>query len=65
MPKNYFAIVHKETGEFPVLSGELPIYWRKDVATKIAKDLSNFIVQPVDAEEFKRLILSKPNKKAR
>lgn len=65
MPKNYFAVVHKEAGALLVNSAQLPIYWNKKVATIHAARRPDYIVQPVDAKEMERLILSKPNKKAK
>jgi len=64
MAKNYFAIVHKETGKMPVLSAELPIFWYKKTAEYKAKRYKDHIVQPVDISDMERLILTQPNKKA-
>lgn len=62
--KNYFAVVHKETGKFLLNSGSLPIYWNKGLATEWANKFSGYIVQPVNIKELERLVLSKSNKKA-
>lgn len=65
MSKNYFAIVHQESGKLLLKDGRLPIYWRKDVAREEAKDYPGYIVQLVDITQLEKLILSKPNSKAR
>lgn len=63
--KNYFAIVHKDTGALLVHSGTLPIYWNKKLAVNFADKYPKYIIQPVNRIELDKLILSKPNKKAK
>jgi hypothetical protein len=65
MAKNYFAVVHKESGKFILHNSQLPIYWNKSVADDVAKRNKGYLVQPVDINYLERLILSKPNKKAK
>ena len=65
MAKNYFAIVHKQTGNFLLKGASLPIYWLKKVAIEEAKNYKDYIVQPIDIKELEGLVLSKPNKEAK
>ncbi len=60
--KYFYAVVHRETGSFPVISGALPIYWLRKVAKQYAK--GNYIVQKVPAGDLQALILKHPNPKA-
>lgn len=55
--KNYFAIVHKKTGNFLLNGATLPIYWLKKVAVEKAKEFPNYIVQPVLVSEIEELVL--------
>lgn len=61
--RKVFAIVHKETGEFPLNWGQLPIYFfKKDAEDNVPP--GPYIIQPIDWMKFTRLLLSHPNPKA-
>lgn len=64
MPKqNLFAIVNKR-GSLVTVSGQLPIYWYKNVAQSVVKAYSEFDwkVVPIPADSLHKLILSHTKK---
>lgn len=64
MAKNYFAVVHNETGKFLLNGSKIPIYWLRKVAQEAAKEYRDYIVQPVNIDDLERLVLKQRNKKA-
>jgi len=64
MPQRNYFVVYNEDGKLLVINGQLPIYWAKAPALRIANNFGGS-VQPVPVEGLEKLILSKPNKNKR